>query len=61
MSRPASAVAEHEAMIDAIERRDADDSERLARQHMTNAMNVRIRLLRTGDPAESTLAGSPRA
>jgi DNA-binding GntR family transcriptional regulator len=46
VGRPAAAVAEHEAMILAIEERRIDDAERLARQHMANAMEVRIQLLR---------------
>jgi DNA-binding GntR family transcriptional regulator len=49
-SRPAKAIAEHEAIIDAIERRDAGEAERLARLHMQHAMAVRIQLLR--DAAE---------
>jgi DNA-binding GntR family transcriptional regulator len=45
-ARPAQAVAEHEAIIDAIEQRRADDAERLARQHMARSMDVRIEQLR---------------
>jgi DNA-binding GntR family transcriptional regulator len=60
-SRPAEAIAEHERMIDAIERREADEAERLARLHMTNAMETRIRLLRTAeDPAGAAVAGGLR-
>jgi DNA-binding GntR family transcriptional regulator len=46
--RPDGAVAEHEAIIDAIEARDPVRAEAEARRHMTNAMEVRIRLLRAG-------------
>lgn len=44
--RPDSAIREHEAMIEAIEGRRADDAEQLAGEHMARAMEVRIRLLR---------------
>ena len=47
--RPAKAIAEHEAIIDAIEGRRADDAARLASQHMARSMDVRIEQLR--DPA----------
>lgn len=44
--RPVEVVAEHEAIIAAIESRIGDDAERLARVHMAHAMNIRIDLLR---------------
>lgn len=47
--RPGTALEEHRSIIAAIEDRQADDAERLARSHMSNAMEVRIRLLRTAD------------
>ena len=45
-NRPDEAIDEHERLIDAIEARNADLAEQLARTHMTNAMEIRIRLLR---------------
>lgn len=45
-NRPEMAIAEHGHITDAIERRDGVEAERLAREHMRNAMEVRIRLLR---------------
>lgn len=61
-SRPVEALEEHDRMVDAIERREADEAERLARQHMTNAMGIRIQLLRIAeDPARVPVAGGSRA
>lgn len=45
-ARASRAIDEHARIIDAIERRDADAAEHLARAHMADAMAVRIRLLR---------------
>ncbi|QLP97949.1 MAG: GntR family transcriptional regulator [Rhodoblastus sp.] len=44
--RPATAAAEHRAMIEAIAARDADAAERAARAHMQAALTARMRLLR---------------
>ena len=44
--RPLRAVEEHDAIIAAIEERDPGRAEAEARRHMTNAMEIRIGLLR---------------
>jgi DNA-binding GntR family transcriptional regulator len=44
--RPPQAIEEHERLIDAIEARDAELAEQVARHHRANAMEVQIRLLR---------------
>ncbi|HEX3931821.1 MAG TPA: GntR family transcriptional regulator [Nocardioides sp.] len=44
--RSAEAVAEHEAIIDAIEAHDADAAEAAARAHIASSMRVRTQLLR---------------
>lgn len=43
--RPANALAEHDAMLAALERRDPDEAERAARAHSERAMQVRIAML----------------
>ena len=43
-ARARQSLQEHEALVAAIRRRDPDDSERLARDHMTQAMLVRMKL-----------------
>lgn len=45
--RPDSARVEHEAMIEAIARRDAEGAERAARDHMRAALKARLRLLQS--------------
>jgi DNA-binding GntR family transcriptional regulator len=47
--RAAAAVAEHEAMIDAIERGDSAQAEQLAREHMSRARVARLTILRGPD------------
>lgn len=37
------AIDEHESLVDAIERRDEEEAERLAREHVMNALYVRLR------------------
>ena len=44
--RAGQAVAEHRAVLDAIERGDAALAERLAREHMNRAREVRLAMLR---------------
>src|SRR6185312_12400137 len=39
--RGLQAVAEHEALIEALRRRDAESAERLAREHMSRARRIR--------------------
>jgi DNA-binding GntR family transcriptional regulator len=48
--RPESALAEHEQIIDAIEQRDGELAERLAREHMRAGEEIRIRMLAESDP-----------
>jgi len=43
--RPSNALAEHEAMLAALEKRDPDEAERAARAHTERAMQVRIAML----------------
>jgi DNA-binding GntR family transcriptional regulator len=43
--RAKETVLEHEALLEAIERRDAEAAERIAREHMTTGMKVRIAML----------------
>lgn len=47
--RPQSALAEHDQIIDAIERRDAERAEQLARDHMRAGEEIRIRMLAESD------------
>jgi len=43
--RPDTALAEHERIVDAIEARDADLAERLARDHMRAAEEIRLKMV----------------
>ena len=43
--RPASAAAEHRAIVEAIAARNPDDAEQLARAHIAAAQRVRLRLI----------------
>jgi DNA-binding GntR family transcriptional regulator len=45
--RAAEAVKEHDALLDALARRDPDAAERIARAHMTKATAVRIAMLQS--------------
>jgi DNA-binding GntR family transcriptional regulator len=47
--RSATAVAEHEALLDALERHDPEEAERVARAHMERAMQVRVAMLQSGN------------
>jgi DNA-binding GntR family transcriptional regulator len=58
--RAASAVAEHAALIDALERRDPDEAERSAREHMARALQVRIGMLQDGDRRTASRYGGAR-
>lgn len=62
--RGLEAVAEHEALIDAIRARDPDAAERIARDHMTRARQIRISMTQSaaaGDqPALSQAVRDPR-
>ncbi|HEY8476277.1 MAG TPA: GntR family transcriptional regulator, partial [Chloroflexota bacterium] len=44
--RAEAAIAEHERLLQAIEAGDAELAERLAREHMSNALQVRVAMLR---------------
>lgn len=44
--RALEAVREHEELLDALEKRNADAAERIARRHLARAMQVRISMLR---------------
>jgi DNA-binding GntR family transcriptional regulator len=46
--RASAANDEHDALIDALEERNADKAESLARQHMERALQVRIAMLQEG-------------
>jgi DNA-binding GntR family transcriptional regulator len=46
--RAAEALEEHEALLSALERRDADEAERLARVHMSRAMQARVAMIQRG-------------
>ncbi len=46
-ARARRSLQEHEALVAAIRRRDPDEAERLAREHMTQAMLVRMQLHQT--------------
>ncbi len=43
--RPELAIGEHARIIDAIEKRDADEAERAAREHIRNAQQARLGML----------------
>nr|WP_269437462.1 MULTISPECIES: FCD domain-containing protein [unclassified Arthrobacter] len=43
-----TALAEHAALIEAIERQDVDEARRIARAHMETARQIRLKLLREG-------------
>jgi DNA-binding GntR family transcriptional regulator len=43
--RPEQAAREHGEIIDAIEKRDADEAERLARLHIRHAQNARLTMI----------------
>lgn len=49
--RPESALAEHEAILDAIEKRDAMRAEQLAREHMGVAEEIRMQMLFGDSPS----------
>ncbi len=46
--RSTTAIAEHEALLAALERRDPEEAERCARSHMERAMQVRVAMLQAG-------------
>jgi DNA-binding GntR family transcriptional regulator len=46
-SRGLEAVAEHETLIDALRSRNPEDAERIARQHMRRALQIRIAMMQT--------------
>jgi DNA-binding GntR family transcriptional regulator len=55
--RGLEAVAEHEALIDAIRARDPEAAERIARDHMNRARQIRIHMIQSaaaGDQPESS-------
>jgi DNA-binding GntR family transcriptional regulator len=55
------AVAEHEALIEAIRARDPDKAERIARDHMHRAQQLRVKMIQTaatGSRADSSTAKS---
>lgn len=47
--RASEAVAQHAAILDAIEERDSERAERLAREHMRRAERIRMAMLVDGD------------
>lgn len=51
--RAEPALDEHDTLIDAIERRDPDEAERIARMHMDRALQVRVAMLHA-DRIEAT-------
>ena len=51
--RPAEALKEHSAMVNAIEHHDADAAEKAARQHVSAALQIRLMLMRRdAEPAD---------
>lgn len=50
-TRPAGALKEHTDIVDAIEKRDAERAEHLARQHMRAAERIRQLMISGGDVA----------
>jgi DNA-binding GntR family transcriptional regulator len=46
--RSTTAVAEHDELLAALERRDPEEAERIARDHMGRAMQVRVAMLQSG-------------
>jgi hypothetical protein len=38
-------VGEHDALIEAIRRRDPDEAERIAREHMSRARQLRVSMI----------------
>jgi DNA-binding FadR family transcriptional regulator len=52
--RPESTVIEHGKLIDAIERRDPVEAERLAQEHMRVAEEIRIQMLLVEGSATAT-------
>jgi DNA-binding GntR family transcriptional regulator len=46
--RSSIAVAEHEALLDALEQRNPEAAESIARAHMEHAMQVRVAMLQSG-------------
>jgi DNA-binding GntR family transcriptional regulator len=58
--RGLEAVAEHEALLDAIRARDPDKAERLARDHMHRAQQLRVKMIQTAASTART-ASTPIA
>jgi DNA-binding GntR family transcriptional regulator len=56
--RPASALTEHTELVDAIEHRDAERAEHLARDHMRAAERIRQLMISGGEPL---IGGKPHA
>ena len=58
--RGLDAVAEHEALIDALRARNPEEAERIAREHMSRALQIRIAMMQApaGDSAAPPLAAS---
>jgi DNA-binding GntR family transcriptional regulator len=54
--RGMEAVAEHDTLIDALRARNPDEAERIARQHMSRARQIRIAMTQTPVSAD---AGAP--
>jgi DNA-binding GntR family transcriptional regulator len=50
-----SAIAEHETIMNAIEAGDADEAERLAREHFNAAREVRLRMFAAGRHADGVV------
>lgn len=60
--RGLEAVAEHEALIDAIRNRDPDKAERIARDHMNRAQQLRVKMqqsVSTGRAASVLVSSAP--
>lgn len=62
--RANEAIEEHEALLSALERRDPDEAERLARVHMSRAMQARVSMIQQETRPAGALTGgfwrSPR-
>lgn len=60
-SRGLEAVAEHDKIIEAIRTRNADEAERLAREHMSRARQIRILTAQLADIADEETSPGSRA